>query len=120
MQRRLSRFDPDSELSRLNADPRERVPAGALLRRLAASVAVAGRRSGGLVDATCLPAVEAAGYRGHWTPGADFTPAPPETAARARGATSASRTAPSSARAASGSTAAGSARGSPPTSWPTR
>ena len=66
--RRLTRFDPDSDLCRLNADPRELVPADPILRRFAEAVRWAGERSGGLVDATCLPAVEAAGYRDHWTP----------------------------------------------------
>ncbi len=60
---RLSRFDPQSELSRLNADPRTEVPASPLLRRLASAVVLAGRRSGGLVDATLLGAIERAGYR---------------------------------------------------------
>ncbi len=77
IQRRLSRFDPDSELSRLNADPRERVPASPLMRRFAAAVTAAGEQSGGLVDATCLPAVEAAGYWRHWDPGAQFAAGPP-------------------------------------------
>jgi thiamine biosynthesis lipoprotein len=66
--RRLTRFDPGSELCRLNADPRRLVPAAALVRRFAEAVRWAGAASGGLVDATCLPAVEAAGYREHWTP----------------------------------------------------
>jgi thiamine biosynthesis lipoprotein len=66
--RRLTRFDPDSDLCRLNADPRELVPAAPIVRRFAAAVRWAGETSGGLVDATCLPAVEAAGYREHWTP----------------------------------------------------
>lgn len=60
---RLSRFIPDSELSRLNRDPRMQVPATPLLRSLAAAVAVAGANSGGLVDATLLAAIESAGYR---------------------------------------------------------
>ncbi|MEA2142799.1 MAG: FAD:protein transferase [Solirubrobacteraceae bacterium] len=77
MQRRLSRFDPGSELCRLNADPRERVPASGLMRQFAAAVAAAGEQSGGLVDATCLPAVEAAGYWQHWDPGAQFAAGPP-------------------------------------------
>jgi thiamine biosynthesis lipoprotein len=78
--RRLTRFDPSSELCRLNADPRELVPAGPILRRFAEAVAWAGNVSGGLVDATCLPAVEAAGYREHWTPATGtggWTPGPP-------------------------------------------
>lgn len=66
--RRLTRFDPASDLCRLNADPRPLVPAAALMRRFAEAVRWAGAASGGLVDATCLPAVEAAGYREHWTP----------------------------------------------------
>lgn len=61
--RRLSRFEPASELSRLNRDPRREVPASPLLRQLAAAVLTAGMRSGGLVDATLLDAIERAGYR---------------------------------------------------------
>lgn len=61
--RRLSRFDPESELSRLNRDPRTEVPATLLLRALAAAVATAGSASGGLVDATLLDGIERAGYR---------------------------------------------------------
>jgi thiamine biosynthesis lipoprotein len=61
--RRLSRFREESELTRLNRDPRSEVPATLLLRRLAAAVATAGSRSGGLVDATLLGNIERAGYR---------------------------------------------------------
>jgi len=69
---RLTRFEPDSELSRLNRDPRERVPASPLLCRFADAVRWAGAMSGGLVDPTVLPAVEAAGYVDHLDPdGAD-------------------------------------------------
>jgi FAD:protein FMN transferase len=60
---RLSRFNPGSELSRLNGDPRVEVPASALLRNLAAAVRTAGESSGGLVDATILPGIERTGYR---------------------------------------------------------
>jgi FAD:protein FMN transferase len=60
--RTLSRFDPDSELSRLNRDPRAEVPASALLRRVVAAALTAGLRSGGLVDATLVDEIEAAGY----------------------------------------------------------
>ena len=63
----LSRFNPHSELTRLNEDPRTQVPASPLMLRFAEAVGWAGRRSGGLVDATCLPAVERAGYRHHLT-----------------------------------------------------
>jgi FAD:protein FMN transferase len=81
---RLSRFRPDSELCALNADPRDAVPASPMMLRFAEAVAWAGRRSDGLVDATLLGAVEAAGYASHldsraldsgwhpdWSPGAD-------------------------------------------------
>jgi FAD:protein FMN transferase len=59
---RFSRFRRDSELSRLNDDPRREVPAGALLVRLAAAVRMAGELSGGLVDATLIEQIEDAGY----------------------------------------------------------
>ena len=51
----LTRFDPGSELCRLNDDIRPRVPASGLVRRLAAAVPYAGALSGGLVDATVQP-----------------------------------------------------------------
>lgn len=60
--RRLTRFDPESELCKLNRDPREEVPASPLLRRLAEAVRLAGERSGGLVDATLVGELEQAGY----------------------------------------------------------
>lgn len=63
--RTLSRFDPTTELCRLNADPRTRVPASPLMLRFVEAVGWAGRRSGGLVDATRLPDVERAGYVHH-------------------------------------------------------
>ena len=58
----LSRFKPESELSRLNADPRERVPASELLRRAVAAGIFAAERSGGLVDPTLVGEIERAGY----------------------------------------------------------
>jgi thiamine biosynthesis lipoprotein len=61
---RFSRFEPDSELSRLNADRRIVVPASGLLVRLAAAVRFAGELSGGLVDATLVEQIERAGYAG--------------------------------------------------------
>ncbi len=67
---RLTRFDAGSELCRLNADPRTAVPAGPLLRRLVTAARWAGEASDGLVDATCLPALERAGYREHFDPAA--------------------------------------------------
>lgn len=61
---RFTRFDPQSELSRLNADPRDVVPVTPLMARFAASVAYAAELSGGLVDATLLDELERAGYCG--------------------------------------------------------
>jgi thiamine biosynthesis lipoprotein len=61
---RFTRFAPWSELSRLNADPRAAVPASPPMLRLAAAVADAGRRTGGLVDATLLGPLQRAGYDG--------------------------------------------------------
>jgi thiamine biosynthesis lipoprotein len=61
--RRLSRFEPDSELSRLNRDPRRIVPASALLRAAVGAAIWAAQHTDGLVDPTLLGALEAAGYR---------------------------------------------------------
>ena len=60
---RLSRFRPDSELTRLNAEPRQAAPASALLRAAVRSGLWAAEQTGGLVDPTLLDALEAAGYR---------------------------------------------------------
>ncbi len=60
--RRLSRFLPDSELSQLNADPRETVPVSALMADFLSAARRAGERSGGLIDVTVLPALRDAGY----------------------------------------------------------
>jgi FAD:protein FMN transferase len=61
---RFTRFDAESELSRLNADPRDVVPVTPLMARFAASVADAAELTGGLVDAALLDELERAGYRG--------------------------------------------------------
>ncbi|MGK2931587.1 MAG: FAD:protein FMN transferase [Solirubrobacterales bacterium] len=58
----LTRFEEQSELCRLNADPRETVPVSPVLLRFAEAVRTAGEMSDGLVDATCLGAVERSGY----------------------------------------------------------
>jgi thiamine biosynthesis lipoprotein len=82
--RTLSRFDPDSELSRLNRDPRPEVPASPLLRRVVAAALTAGMRSGGLVDATLVDGIEAVGYaesREFATPAEDGATAPSRPAA---------------------------------------
>ena len=70
----LTRFDPGSELCRLNADPRDTVPASALVRRLAAAVPYAGELSGGLVDATVDPFLE----HDHDAPDDEAHPATPD------------------------------------------
>lgn len=59
---RLSRFRPDSELSALNRDRREQVPASALLRAAVAAGVWAAQRSDGLVDPTLVGDLEAVGY----------------------------------------------------------
>ena len=64
----LSRFRPDSELSRLNSDPRQVVPASELLRSAVRAALEAAELSGGLVDPALLDGVEAAGYRVSFTP----------------------------------------------------
>lgn len=58
----LSRFKPDSELCRLNADRRERVPASELMRRAVEAGIFAAERSDGLVDPTLVGEIEGAGY----------------------------------------------------------
>src|SRR5947209_1765773 len=59
---RFSRFLPHSELSSLNADPRETVSVSPMMVRLADAVHLAGSLSGGLVDATLVREIAAAGY----------------------------------------------------------
>jgi FAD:protein FMN transferase len=65
---RFSRFIPESELSRLNADPREEVPVSPLMARFAIAVLEAGSMTGGLVDATLIEQIETAGYTGELPP----------------------------------------------------
>jgi thiamine biosynthesis lipoprotein len=59
----FTRFDPASELSRLNADRRAAVPVTFLLARLAQTAVSAAEVTGGLVDALLLGEIERAGYR---------------------------------------------------------
>ena len=61
--RRLSRFDASSDLSRLNADPRASVPAARLLRAAVTVALRAASLSAGLVDPTLPEALRRAGYR---------------------------------------------------------
>ncbi|MBV9193293.1 MAG: FAD:protein FMN transferase [Solirubrobacterales bacterium] len=63
--RQFSRFEADSELSRLNRDPRPTVPVTPLMRRILEAGVAAARRTGGLVDPTLVAEVEAAGYAAH-------------------------------------------------------
>mgnify|MGYP003498816553 CR=1 FL=1 len=60
--RRLSRFNPESELCRLNADPAETVEISTLMLRFLEAAIEAARSSDGLVDPTLTEAVERAGY----------------------------------------------------------
>jgi FAD:protein FMN transferase len=59
---RLSRFRPDSELSRLNNDPSPTTRASALLRAAVGAGLWAAQRSDGLVDPTLMRALEQTGY----------------------------------------------------------
>lgn len=59
---RLSRFRPGSELTALNADPRDAVPASDLLRAAVRAAIWAAERTGGLVDPTLVGALERIGY----------------------------------------------------------
>ena len=73
----LTRFDPDSELSRINADPRGTVEASPLVIRFVEAAIRSSEMTGGLVDSTLLPELESAGYShsmaggdaAGWTPG---------------------------------------------------
>ena len=58
----LTRFDPTSELSRINADPRLDVEASPLMIRFVEAATGASDMTGGLVDPTLLPELERAGY----------------------------------------------------------
>ncbi len=60
--RRLSRFRPESELSQMNRDRREQVPASALLRDAVRAGVWAAQRTGGLIDPTLVGQLEAIGY----------------------------------------------------------
>jgi thiamine biosynthesis lipoprotein len=62
MHRVLTRFDPDSELSRMNASAKTRVPVSDTLAMAVWAGLWAAERSGGLVDPTLAPEIEAAGY----------------------------------------------------------
>jgi thiamine biosynthesis lipoprotein len=65
LHRRFTRFDPHSELSMLNEDPRERVPVSSTMVRFIAAAVNAAEMTGGLVDPTLVSEIEHAGYRSH-------------------------------------------------------
>jgi len=67
--RQFSRFEPDSELSRLNADPRPTVPVSAMMRRAVDAAIRAAKATAGLVDPTLVGEIEQAGYASHLEPG---------------------------------------------------
>jgi thiamine biosynthesis lipoprotein len=60
--RQFSRFDPSSELSRLNRDPRPCVPVSPMMARFVRAAARAAAISRGLVDPTLVGELERAGY----------------------------------------------------------
>jgi FAD:protein FMN transferase len=60
--RRFTRFEATSELSRLNGDPRARVPVSAELGLFLGAARRAAQQTGGLVDATLARELEDAGY----------------------------------------------------------
>jgi thiamine biosynthesis lipoprotein len=88
IERRLSRFDGNSDLSRLNSDPRFSVPVAPLLRGAVGAALRAARLTGGLVDPTLLGAMRRFGYgesRAHVEPPSvlhALRSAPPRRAAR--------------------------------------
>jgi thiamine biosynthesis lipoprotein len=59
---RFSRFLAGSELTRLNADPRDVVPVSTTMTRLVMTIRAAAEATDGLVDGTLLGEIEAAGY----------------------------------------------------------
>jgi thiamine biosynthesis lipoprotein len=62
---RFSRFQADSELSRLNRNPGTEVRVSPLMRRVIEVAIRAARDTGGLVDATLGAEIERAGYASH-------------------------------------------------------
>jgi thiamine biosynthesis lipoprotein len=72
----FTRFDPGSELSRLNRDPRETVPVTPAMARFVEAALTVARMTGGLVDPTLLGDLDRAGYREHF----DRDPVPLPTA----------------------------------------
>lgn len=63
LERKLTRFDGESDLSRMNADRGDRCEVSTTLAVAVDAAVWAARRSGGLVDPTLLAELERAGYR---------------------------------------------------------
>jgi FAD:protein FMN transferase len=63
LHRKLTRFEPTSELAALNADPGPHVLVGSTVAVAVEAALWAARRSDGLVDPTLMKEIEAAGYR---------------------------------------------------------
>ena len=59
----FSRFEPESELALLNADPRETVPVSPVMARFIDAAMSVAEITGGLVDPTLVGDLERAGYR---------------------------------------------------------
>jgi thiamine biosynthesis lipoprotein len=89
-EKRLSRFDPHSELSRLNANEAEIFQASPILLDAVEVALLAAEATGGLYDPTVLDALEKAGYDrsferiGHAAPLTDSTASYPVAAAPPR------------------------------------
>ncbi|MBV9839504.1 MAG: FAD:protein FMN transferase [Solirubrobacterales bacterium] len=62
----FSRFDPRSELSRLNADRHEVVPVSGIMARFVQAALEAASITGGLLDPTLVAELERAGYAEHF------------------------------------------------------
>jgi thiamine biosynthesis lipoprotein len=80
--RQFSRFEADSELSRLNRDPRTTVPVSAAMVRFVETAVAAASLTGGLVDPTLLTEIERAGYDRHLDPSLGSAPRPDLAPAR--------------------------------------
>ncbi len=64
--RQFSRFQADSELTRLNRAPEETVAVSPMMRRIVEAAVRAADATGGLVDPTLLGQIERAGYDSHF------------------------------------------------------
>jgi len=70
----FSRFEPGSELTRLNDDSGETVIVSPMMRRVVEACIQAALATDGLVDPTLLTEIEAAGYGSHYDgPGVPLT-----------------------------------------------